>query len=140
MTQLAIIDRTVNETNRWLHELVQELGCTEQHAYHVLRAGLHTLRDRLTPEEAVHLSAQLPLLVRGIYFEDWRPADTPEKTRDRDAFLARLESRLNDDEPQEPEAAARAVFAILKRNCEPGELGHVAGQLPGEIEALYRAA
>ena len=140
MTQLPIIDQTVNETNRWLHELTQTLGCTEQHAYHVLRAGLHALRNRLTVEEAAHLSAQLPVLVRGIYFEDWRPAHAPQKLRDRREYFEEMTQHLKDGQPQDPEEAARAVFALLKKHVEPGQLRHVSDQLPQEVEELYAAA
>jgi uncharacterized protein (DUF2267 family) len=75
---------TVQETNVWLKKLTEDhhLG---HHAYIALRAVLHVLRDRLTPEQAVHLGAQLPILVRGIYYEGWRlaakPADEPTNSR-----------------------------------------------------------
>jgi Uncharacterized conserved protein (DUF2267) len=46
-----------------------------------LRSVLHVLRNRLTPEQAVHLGAQLPLLVRGIFYEGWRIAGKPSDER-----------------------------------------------------------
>ena len=42
-------------------------GGDHRSAYRALRSVLHVLRNRLTPEQAVHLGAQLPLLVRGIF-------------------------------------------------------------------------
>jgi uncharacterized protein (DUF2267 family) len=67
-TQVPALDHTVQQTNVWLKKLTEEhhLG-DRHHAYNALRAVLHVLRDRLTPEQAVHLGAQLPILVRGIY-------------------------------------------------------------------------
>ena len=65
-TQVAALDHTVQQTNVWLKALGEELHIEDRHvAYNALRAVLHVLRDRLTPEQAVHLGAQLPLLVRG---------------------------------------------------------------------------
>jgi len=69
-TQVAALDHTIQETNTWLKKARgrDHLG-DRPHAYNALRAVLHVLRDRLTPEQAVHLGAQLPTLVRGIYYE-----------------------------------------------------------------------
>jgi len=68
---------TIEKTGLWLEDLAQELGnIPAQRAYSILRAVLHALRDRLTVEEAVKLGAQLPLLVRGFYYEGWRPGWT----------------------------------------------------------------
>jgi uncharacterized protein (DUF2267 family) len=67
MTGLDVFDRTLQETNVGLKELMEDLHCDDrQKAYLALRAVLHALRDRLPVHEAVQLGAQLPLLVRGI--------------------------------------------------------------------------
>jgi len=60
-----------------------------------VRAGLHALRDRLIPDEAVDLGAQLPMLVRGMHYEGWKPNATPSDD-DRQAFLERVEEGLRD--------------------------------------------
>ena len=44
-------------------------GGDHRSTYRALRSVLHVLRNRLTPEQAVHLRAQLPLLVRGILYD-----------------------------------------------------------------------
>lgn len=72
---LRVFDRTLQKTNLWLGDVMAELDTEDRHqAYSALRATLHALRDRLTVDEAAQLAAQLPLLVRGIYYENWRPA------------------------------------------------------------------
>ena len=67
---VAALDHTVQETNAWLRAVAEQLHFEDrQHAYNALRAVLHALRDRLPPEVAVHFGAQLPTLVRGLYYE-----------------------------------------------------------------------
>ena len=82
-TGLKVFDTTVQETNTWLRGLMENLHLTDrQEAYHDLRVTLHALRDRLTVEEAAHLAAQLPMLIRGLYYE----GGTPTANRSRSAI------------------------------------------------------
>jgi uncharacterized protein (DUF2267 family) len=121
--RVPILDETVSTTN-------------------VLRAGLRVLRERLTADEAVHLGQQLPTLVRGIYFEKWRPAATPVLDRSLDAWLATLKGHLlaADADAVPPGAAARALFGVLKHHIDDGVCRHLQAQLPGEVADLLEAA
>jgi uncharacterized protein (DUF2267 family) len=56
-TGLDAFDKTLQTTNIWLQEIMEELGPDGQRAYKVLRGVLHALRDRLTIDEAAHLGA-----------------------------------------------------------------------------------
>jgi uncharacterized protein (DUF2267 family) len=105
----------------------------------VLRAVLHQLRDRLTPEEAVDLAAQLPLIVRGVYFEGWRPRQTPEKVRTKEEFLSEVAMKLR-PHPIAAEPAVRDVFALLAHHCDPGEIADVIAQFPAELKDLWPQA
>ncbi len=76
-----VFDGTMQKTEIWLNELMAELeweGKPEK-TYFALRTVLHALRDRLTVEEAVQLGAQLPMLVRGFYYEGWTLKGKPHK-------------------------------------------------------------
>jgi uncharacterized protein (DUF2267 family) len=90
-----------------------------------LRAVLRCLRDRLTIDEAAQLGAQLPMLVRGIYYEAWHPAGKPEKVRSREEFLARVDAQFGKASSLVPEHAARAVFSVLENHVSPGAIRDV---------------
>lgn len=138
-TGLPVFDDTIQKTNIWLNEVMDELGPDRQRAYHALRAVLHTLRDRLTTEEAAHLSAQLPMLIRGIYFEGWDPQRQPSKQRSSEQFVADVSSRLQMVGPVNPESATRAVFRAIDRHVTAGETADVKDMLTEDIRTLWPA-
>jgi uncharacterized protein (DUF2267 family) len=137
MTGLEVFDETIHKTNTWLKEIGEMLGPDRHRSYQALRAVLHCLRDRLTVDEAAHLADQLPMLVRGIYYEAWHPAGKPERIRSRDEFLDRIASHFSNTRPIDPEDAARAVFNVLETHVSPGEIDDVIGSLPQEIRTLW---
>jgi uncharacterized protein (DUF2267 family) len=117
---------------------MEQMGWDDRrHAYITLRGVLHALRDRLTPEEAADLGAQLPMLVRGFYFEGWNPAHTPQKFKHKDEFLERVTREARFLEGEELEKAAGAVFKVLEDNISGGEIQQVKMQLPAEVRELW---
>jgi uncharacterized protein (DUF2267 family) len=137
-TGLAAFDRTVQVTNVWLDDLMERTGWTDRHrAYHALSAVLHALRDHLTIDEVVTLGAQLPLLLRGVYYEGWHPAGKPVKDRHRAGFLAPVREAFRGDPDIDPEAVTRAVFGVLAAHVTAGEIEGVKKALPHEIRALW---
>jgi uncharacterized protein (DUF2267 family) len=139
MTGLDVFDTTVHKTNTWLKDLMAELGWQDKHkTYLALRATLHALRDRLTVVEAAQLGAQLPMLMRGFYYEGWRPADTPRKERHREQFLAHIAAQFAND-PVDAEHVAHSVFMLLFARVSTGEIEDVEHVLPQEIRDLWPA-
>jgi uncharacterized protein (DUF2267 family) len=140
-TGLDIFDTTIQKTNLWLKDLMQELGWDDRHkAYQGLRVTLQTLRDRLTIEEAAQLGAQLPLLLRGAYYEGWNPTDTPHKERHITAFLAPIRAHFHNDPRVNAEEVVRAVFKLLANYISTGEIADVREALPRELNALCPAS
>jgi uncharacterized protein (DUF2267 family) len=136
-TGLGVFDETLHKTNTWLKEIAQALDLERQGAYRVLRAVLHSLRDRLTINEAAQLGDQLPMLVRGIYYEAWHPAGKPDKIRSRDEFLTGIATRIAMPQPIDVENAARVVFQTLESHVSAGEIRDVIHILPQEIRTLW---
>jgi uncharacterized protein (DUF2267 family) len=137
-TGLTAFDSTIQTTNVWLNELMERLGWQDKHrAYHALRTVLHALRDRLSVDQAAALGAQLPMLVRGFYYEGWHPHGKPLKERKQEEFLAPIGEAFREDLNVHPETVARAVFQVLARHVTPGEVAHVKVGLPGEIRSLW---
>jgi len=136
-TGLEVFDETLHKTNTWLKEIAQVLGLDRHGAYQVLRAVLHCLRDRLTINEAAQLGDQLPMLVRGIYYEAWHPAGKPDKIHSRDEFLAGITMRIAMKQSVDAENAARAVFRTLENHVSLGEIRDVLHVLPEEIRTLW---
>ena len=137
-TGLDVFDRTVHKSNVWLNEMMQALGWSDRHgAYLALRVTLHALRDRLTLEEMAHLGAQLPLLIRGVYYDGWDPARQPLRMRTKEEFLDRIAAEFRSLDPIDPEAIARAVFTVLSARVTEGEIADVKHVLPAEIRSLW---
>jgi uncharacterized protein (DUF2267 family) len=137
MTVPSAIAHGVQQIQEWLKELRDNADLADEaEALGVLRSVLHQLRDRLTPEEAIELGAQLPVIVRGIYYEGWRPSKTPEKVRTKQKFLDEVMLKMLPRRVA-PEAAVKDVFALIAHHCDPGEVGDVIAQLPSDIKELW---
>ncbi|MBS2038865.1 DUF2267 domain-containing protein [bacterium] len=128
-------EHALHVANEWIKELSDrpEIG-TEHQAYVVLRVVLHTIRDRLRVDEVAHLSAQLPMLVRGFFFDGWKPpGEDPtanESTRD---LLQDVGGRLDRLTEIEPEDALFLVYELMFRKLSPGEMKYVDRALPYDL-------
>src|SRR3984893_1606909 len=135
--RVDVFDRTLHKTNAGLNDLMGMMGSQDRHkAYIVLKATLHALRDRLTIEEVAQLGAQLPMLIRGFYYEGWDPSGKPVRERHRDEFIARIQRELARYEI-DPGQVARAVFLVMSNRISEGEIEDVEHVLPREIRNLW---
>jgi uncharacterized protein (DUF2267 family) len=126
-----------------LRDIAIELGIdNRRHAYLALRGTLHAVRDFLPLDESAQFAAQLPMLVRGMYFEGWDPSSTPERDRSLESFLRRVEGALeralwNEEYPIGAEQAARAVLRVLSDRISGGEMDQVRHVMPERIRDLW---
>jgi uncharacterized protein (DUF2267 family) len=137
-TGLAAFDSTVQTTNAWLSDIILHTGFRDRHAaYHALRSVLHVLRDRLSVDEAVALGAQLPMLVRGFYYEGWHPAGKPNRERTKEEFVAHVGESYSQTPDIDVEKVARAVLQVLAKHVTTGEVDSIKRILPPELRTLF---
>ena len=134
---LEVFDRTFQTTNIWLDEIVEQIGPDRHIAWKVLSTVLHKLRDMLQPDLAAHLGAQLPLLVRGAYYDLYEPSKLPTSLRTREDFVGEVEKWLSDVRPIDPVLAIRTVFDVLNRHLSAGQIAKVRDALPASTRALW---
>ncbi|MGE5308932.1 MAG: DUF2267 domain-containing protein [Deltaproteobacteria bacterium] len=134
------LDKTVQKAVEWLKDVEDELHLDRDDSFEAVRAVFHSLRDRLPVTEAVELGAQLPVLLRGVYYDGWRPVDKPDKV-DRNQFLGRVDCELNRQEPdmqrQDPVRITKGVFRMLEKRITGGELKDVKDNMPKDMLTLW---
>ena len=131
-------DKTLEKTNAWLAHLEVALGWHDrQRSYSALRGVLHAIRDRLPPQEAVDLAAQLPMLVRGVFFEGWRLAGKPRRYRHKAEFLDQVAHEAPWLAAEDREQVVTAVFELLSSELGGGEPDQVRASLPAELRELW---
>jgi uncharacterized protein (DUF2267 family) len=141
MTKVAALETTIQKTHEWLRDIKQGLGFdNDRAAYAALRAVLHGLRELLGIDQVAHLGAQLPMLVRGIYYEGWDPSPAWREARRKQAFLEAVGRELHGHlELLDTERVARIVLSVIAKHLTPGETGKIVDVLPREVRSLWPA-
>ena len=102
-----------------------------------MRAVLHHLRDRLSVKENADLSAQLPTLIRGIYFEGWSPKEGADVPRSSEEFVQGVMKTLSEHREIHAGNATRAVFALLDEKITAGEINDIISSFPADMRDLW---
>jgi uncharacterized protein (DUF2267 family) len=137
-TGLDVFDKSLQTTNIWLNDITEQIGPDRQLAWHVLGVVLRTLRDRLPADHAAHLASQLPLVVRGAYYEQYRPSIQPDDTLSKAAdFVARVAEGLAAVRPVDPEDAITAVFNVLETHVPAGQAQKTRQALPDDLRRYW---
>ncbi len=135
---LQVIDHTVQLTHEWINELRERLEWTSaRDTLRLMRVTLSAVRDHLGHQEAAQFAAQLPLLIGGMFFEGWKPADTPIRERNRAGFVLRIEANVADVLDYRGPEDIRAVFQLLNNRVSHGEVNDVRAGLPDAIRSLW---
>jgi uncharacterized protein (DUF2267 family) len=135
---LETIESTTQKTHEWIARIAEGLHMQKRDAYKSLRAVLQTLRDRLPLDLAVHFGAQLPMLVRGLYYEGWEPTKVPIKMS-REEFLTVVQSRIVADRVIDPIETVQNVLRVVASHTGNGELEKVMHSFPHDMQSLFPA-
>lgn len=131
------LEKYMINTRQWIDEISVFLKAEKRKdlAWNTLRAILHAIRDRLTYEEVFHLSAQLPILIRGLYFEGYQFSGKPEKFH-VDELEKRIEQVLGATNIS-AEQAFKAVLRVLYHHVSEGQLEDMYKAMPKDIRRLW---
>ena len=140
-SHVKLIDHAAHDAHVWVKQLSEMMHWDDaQHSFRLLSTVLHALRDRLPVNEAAHLGAQLPTLIRGVYYDGWHPAHKPVAEYSREAFLFHLVEAFPADILDDPDKGAEMVFALLEQHVSAGEIKDVKSCLPDKIKELWPRA
>lgn len=138
----TLFDKHIQKAHVWVNRLEEILSWdNKQYALDAMRVSLHAIRDNLHHEEAANLSAQLPLIIKGIYFEQWTPANTPKKERIQEEFIENVRKELEHFTRQDftKEAAEKVISSVLQlldENIAPGEIDKLMAVVPRGLKPL----
>ncbi len=135
---LGGFDASIQNANVWFDELMDEMGWKDRYkGYLALRKTLHALRDRLSIKRATRLGSELPMLIRGLYYEGWDPAGNPPRPMEKNEYLDAIRDYFNDDPNVDPERLTRAVFRMICKAVSPNETGSMENVLPEELREYW---
>ena len=130
-------EKHILESYRWVYETSLFLGDSgTAYSYHALRGVLVALRDRMPVQEVFQLSAQMPVHIRGFFFEGYNLKDKPVKMK-ADDFLKRIMDAMPPNCSTEPTVIFKGVLQVLYNHITEGELEDIYATLPQDIKALW---
>lgn len=142
------LDKFAQEANKYLNQLAGELGHPEEvgQTYILLRAVLHTVRDRIQISESFHLLSQLPMFLKGVYVEHWVYSEKPLKLQTLEEFkdaVKQEQERLGEQQfnwsEHTEELISKVLASLGTHYLSQGQLNHIATQMPKEMQPLFAA-
>ena len=138
-TTISNFSQAAQQAQQWVNEVAGELDWDAPRAHRLLRAVLHALRDWLPPEEMSDLAAQLPVLIRGVFFEGWRPLNGPGRDRSKGDFIIAVRREFGFEEEVDFDRAIVAVFHLIDRHVSAGEVEQVRNSMRKGLRQLWPA-
>jgi uncharacterized protein (DUF2267 family) len=133
----AHFEHAVQRASVWLADVTAALGTPDRHyGLRVLRAWLHTMRDRLTVDAAAKFGQQLPELLRGTYYDGWEPNRVPQKY-DASEYVQRFSAEAVVPASEVPGMAA-AVTHVIAEHMSTGQVDQTLAELPADLRATIR--
>lgn len=135
-----ILENNIHQTMDWIYAIEEACHWDEDNqkkAFSALKAVLHELRDLLPLERAAQLSAQLPLVIRGIFFENWHPRFIPTQEINKEDFLGAIAETLYPYHDVNVEETTRGVLQVLGEKLPDGELEKIIQSTSKGIQELY---
>jgi uncharacterized protein (DUF2267 family) len=138
MMNIYNLEKAVPDVEAWLTDLKQRLQWRDREKVCLaLIVTLHALRDSLPRDEAVYLGAQLPVLLRGLYYEGWHPSARIARAKSRSAFVERIQEGLHRDPGIDAEKVADAVFSLLAERVPAAELEETKAATPSALRMFW---
>ena len=133
---LEVIESSTQKTHEWIASIAAAAHLEKRDAYRALRAVLQTLRDRLPMNDAVHFAAQLPMFLRGLFYEGWESSKMPIKMSAAE-FLAAVKARIVADQVIDPLRITQSVLAVMMAHVGVAELEKIKHILPKDLQSLW---
>lgn len=135
--KMVKLEKYAMDANQWIDEVAVLMQIDDRElAWKALRGVLHVIRDRLIPEEVFQLSAQFPMLIRGLFFEGYHYSNKPEKF-DVEELKDRISEALSPVTDINPEVVFKSVLYVLYDHISEGELQDIYGNMPRDIQQLW---
>lgn len=125
------------DTQSFYRTVRERLGqCALEDAKRGTAAVFQALRDRLMPDEADQVVAQLPAPLKAVW-EAGETADREPVKMDREEFYARVKGEAGLLTEREAQWLTLAVFSALKAQLAAGEADDVLAQLPKDLKEVW---
>lgn len=103
-----------------------------QEALNILCSVIHGFRDTLDVENAIAVQSSLPVFLKGVFQENWKPFGQ------RRAFRCHSEVTSTFSSEDELNKGVKAVFYMLERHVPGDNMQVIKEALPGELKSILK--
>lgn len=137
---VSVLSHSLQKSEAWISEMKTELSwLSNDNRYHVLRAVFHALRDQLSVNEAAHFSAQLPLVLRGTFYEGWNPPQKQPKALSKQEFLMAMRDHLQHADllKFDLEKGAAVALGVIMSHVSYGEMNDIVKSSSESLKSFF---